>query len=177
MAKKGENIEENKEEKEEEIEENFDYLDLSIDLRKRPDLRKKMTPEMKIERRRKSQNYRISTNKSKNTKISEKTYIERLQNINNKLNEIEPEFQEVKSTKQTEENFDHLDLSINLRLRSDLKAKMTPEMWDERRKKQREISQRKTYLKNADLYKKLSKERYHKLKDAITSIEKRFDNI
>ena len=45
---------ENKEIMEEKKEdEPFDHLDLSIDLRKRPDLRKKMTPEMKAERQRK----------------------------------------------------------------------------------------------------------------------------
>jgi hypothetical protein len=131
----------------EEIIEEFDHLDLSIDLRNRHDLRKRMTAEMKEERRKKqAKEARKKIYKDSPTKFSEsakRSYAKRkqgIQTLENELKLLENLTQnsecDTDSISQIDIKDCYLDLNLNLRKRPDLLKLMTPEMKEERKKKQ-----------------------------------------
>lgn len=180
MAEKGELIEENKREKEDNIEEEFDHLDLSINLRKRPDLRKKMTPEMKKERQKKQKKELYKKSYAERAEYlkakSKRSYEirrEKLKEINKtEASKQADKSEDINTANGEAEDFDHLDLTIDLRKRSDLRKKMTPEMKKERSKKIAENFNKKKYLENPDIFKDKSRDRYHQLNNKLSQLQK-----
>lgn len=112
----------------------FDHLDLSINLFHRRDLSIRMNHRQREERR-KMQKKKVSENSKKARQLAA---VER------------------PSPPQSTEDFDPLDLSINMTVRKDLAARMTPEQRVARKKKQYELSLQKardipSYRKEVDI--------------------------
>ena len=92
-------------------------------------------------------------------------------NPTKKIQNLERKIEVLKDEINGENDFDHLDLSIDLRLRPDLRKKMTPEMKAERKRKQQNIVSKKNYHLTSSKIKKQNREKYGKTK--ITNQELR----